>query len=315
MRKAACSGSAHNGLKSRPCKAMIAILGAGSLGRLWAATLPAGQVAFVPRPGRTPEPACYRFQPLEGDPFSVTIPWLQRGQSPELLLVTTKAGDTLEALKDALPSVARSTPIMLFQNGLGSQQQVAETWPQRPVVAASTTEGANGPQPGLTVHAGRGTTWVGALNPAGQAHVEPVSKQLAASGLEVHPEKDILGRLWQKLVINAGINAFTALLDCPNGEILNQPFYLKWIDPLCQEISNLLGAAGQPSIGAETLRETIEAVAKKTAANTSSMRADVLAGRQTEIDFINGYLARLGQQQGIATPVNQMLTEQVQQLN
>jgi 2-dehydropantoate 2-reductase len=294
---------------------MIAILGAGSLGRLWAATLPARQVAFVPRPGQTPDPVCYRFQPLDGESVSVTVPWLKRGQSPHLLLVTTKAGDTLEALTAALPSIAESTSIVLFQNGLGSQQQVAEAWPDRPVLAASTTEGANRPEPGLTVHAGRGDTWVGALNGAGQPLVERVARHLAESGLKVHPEHEILGKLWQKLVINAGINAFTALLDCPNGEILEHPFYQQWIDPLCQEISNLLMATGQPEQAPEALRERIEAVARKTAANTSSMRADVLAGRATEIDFINGYLARLGWHHGIPAPVNQMLTERVKQLN
>jgi 2-dehydropantoate 2-reductase len=294
---------------------MIAILGAGSLGRLWAATLPAGQVAFVPRPGQTPDSVCYRFQPIDDKSVSVTVPWLQPGQSPDLLLVTTKAGNTLEALKAALPSIANSTPILLFQNGLGSQQQVAQTWPSRPVLAASTTEGANRPEPGLTVHAGRGDTWVGALNPVGHPLVKRVTQLLADSGLAVHPEQDILAQLWQKLVINAGINAFTVVLDCPNGEILEQPFYQRWINPLCREISHLLAAAGQPEHTPEALRESIEAVARRTAANTSSMRADVLARRTTEIDFINGYLMRLGRQHGIPTPVNQMLTEQVQQLN
>jgi 2-dehydropantoate 2-reductase len=269
----------------------------------------------VPRPGQAPDPVCYRFQSIDGESANAIIPWLQPGQSPDLILVTTKAGDTLEALKAALPSIAKQTPIVLFQNGLGSQQQVTETWPDRPVLAASTTEGANRPAPGLTVHAGRGTTWVGALNPAGNPLVERVAQQLASSGLMVHPEHDIFARLWQKLVINAGINAFTAILDCPNGEILTQPFYLQWIAPLCEEISRLLPAAGQPQQAPENLRETIETVARKTAANTSSMRADVQAGRTTEIDFINGYLARLGHQHGIPAQVNQMLAEQVQQLN
>src|SRR5690554_3489312 len=112
MPRAACSGSVRNGQKSRPCKAMIAILGAGSLGRLWAATLTAGQVAFVPRPGQAPAPVCYRFQPIDGESGSTIIPWLQPGQSPDLLLVTTKAGNTLEALKAALPSIAKQTPIV-----------------------------------------------------------------------------------------------------------------------------------------------------------------------------------------------------------
>lgn len=294
---------------------MIAILGAGSLGRLWAAKLPAGQVAFVPRPGQIPEPVCYHFRPFEGQTRRVTVPWLQPGQSPDVLLVTTKAGDTLEALSTILPRLPATTPVVLFQNGLGSQQPVADTWPNHPILAASTTEGANRPEANVTVHAGQGETWVGALNVPGETHLIPVVQSLADSQLTLHAEQDILSRLWQKLVINAGINAFTAILNCPNGDILQQPFYQQWIGPLCREITLLLKAAGQPEQTADELQNRIETVARNTAANTSSMRADILAGRTTEIDFINGYLVRLGQQHGIATPVNQMLVERVQQLH
>ncbi len=294
---------------------MIAILGAGSMGRLWAAALPAGQVAFVPRPGQILEPVRYHFCPFEGQTRRVTVPWLQPGQSPDLLLVTTKAGDTLAALSNLLPRLPASTPVVLFQNGLGCQQQVADTWPNRPILAASTTEGANRPEANVTVHAGQGETWVGALNHPGEAQLIPVVQSLAHSYLTLHAEPDILSRLWQKLVINAGINAFTAILNCPNGDILQHPFYQQWIDPLCREISRLLKAAGQPEQPTDQLRARIEMVAHNTATNTSSMRADVLAGRSTEIDVINGYLVRFGQQHGIAAPVNQMLTERVKQLH
>lgn len=294
---------------------MIAILGAGSLGRLWAAALPAGQVAFVPRPGQATEPVHYRFCPIRGITYPVTIPWLQPGQIPNLLLVTTKAGDTLTALNATLPHIPTNTPVVLFQNGLGSQQRTTEAWPDHPILAATTTEGANRPETDLTVHAGEGETWTGAMNASGEAHLAEVVQLLAQSGLNVHTESDILSRLWQKLVINAGINAFTAILNCRNGQILEHAFFQQWIDPLCQEISQLLSAAGQPEQTPDTLRARIETVAHKTAANTSSMLADVLAGRGTEIDFINGYLVRLGQQHGVDTQVNQMLTERVQHLN
>lgn len=294
---------------------MIAILGAGSLGRLWAAALPPGQVAFVPRPAQPGGQLSYRFRPFQGPEYPVRIPWLIPSHRPSLLLVATKAGDSLPALANTLPALPAETPIVLLQNGLGSQQQVAERWPDRPVLAATTTEGANRPEADLTVHAGQGETRVGALNAATQNHVTEVVRALAASGLTVHAEPDILGPLWQKLVINAGINAFTAILNCPNGQILDLVFYQQWIDPLCLEISRLLRAAGQLEQTPEALRGQIEVVAQKTATNSSSMRADVLAGRSTEIDFINGYLVRLGRQLGIETPVNQMLTERVQQLN
>ncbi|WP_417544684.1 ketopantoate reductase family protein [Marinobacter sp.] len=360
---------------------MIAILGAGSLGRLWAALLPSEHCVFLPRLSidvsehefeprrsfsrqevspdtrceyvlvrsappfganapasrqrsrasrpwlarevlRTPPMAPQGFgrefltaSPDSGDAHThVNLPWLQSAENVKLLLVTTKAGDTLAAVNDWLPHIPDDTPVVLFQNGLGSQQTVAGRWPERPILAASTTEGANRPSPDVLVHAGAGDTWVGALTASAADHIPSVVQQLAETGLRVHAEENILRRLWQKLVVNAGINPFTALLDCPNGDILGSPLYQQNINGLCGEISVLLQAETSEAIAPEVLREQIETVARNTASNTSSMRADVMAGRKTEIDFINGYLVQCGERHGIATPVNQMLTNRVQGL-
>ncbi|MBY6069729.1 2-dehydropantoate 2-reductase [Marinobacter salsuginis] len=295
---------------------MIGILGAGSLGRLWGAMLPAGGIAFIARPGEpTGASVDYRFRPFEGPESQVRIPFLQPGHEPELILVTTKAGDTLDAVAGVINQFAIDTPILLFQNGLGSQQAVAEQWPERPILAASTTEGANRPESGLLVHAGTGDTWVGPMTSPAKATVRKAVTMLATSGLNIHPETDIVQRLWQKLIINAGINPYTAILDCPNGKILDAPLYQSTIDQLCLELSQLMDAAVRIRQTPDALRERIEQVARNTAGNTSSMRADVQRGRRTEIDFINGYVAKLGKELGIETPVNQMLTERVQQLS
>ncbi|MCK7552421.1 MULTISPECIES: ketopantoate reductase family protein [Marinobacter] len=296
---------------------MIAILGAGSLGRLWAASLPAGQAAFIARPGASQTVAGirYRFRPLTDSETTVQVPWLRARDAPELILVTTKAGDTLEAVAGVIERFPANTPFVLFQNGLGSQQAVTARWPDRPILAASTTEGANRPEPDLLVHAGSGDTWVGPLTEPAGNHLDSIVARLGASPLRVHPETDILRRLWHKLVINAGINPYTALLDCPNGNILSAPLYQDTIEDLCGELSELMRASGQGNAPPQTLRQQIEFVARNTALNTSSMRADVHQDRRTEIDFINGYLTQLGKDLGIATPVNQMLTERVQQLS
>lgn len=333
---------------------VIAILGAGSLGRLWAALLPSALCGFLPRvfndcsehdfehrgsfsrQAGLPETRCeyvlVRSVPPSLAPQGfgearltasqdsgeardkVSLPWIQSPENVGLLLVTTKAGDTLSALEEWLPRFPENTPVVLFQNGLGSQQEVAERWPERSILAASTTEGANRPSPDVLVHAGTGDTWVGALTASAVDHTASVVKQLAETGLRVHAEENILQRLWQKLVVNAGINPFTALLNCPNGDILNSPLYQQNIDGLCSEISVLLEAETSEAIAPEILRERIETVARNTASNSSSMRADVLAGRKTEIDYINGYLVQCGKRHGVATPVNQMLTERVQGL-
>lgn len=295
---------------------MIGILGAGSLGRLWGAMLPAGRAAFIARPGEpTGAGSGFRFRPFEGPEKAVQIPFLKAAQKPELILVTTKAGDTLNAIAGVIDQFPIGTPILLFQNGLGSQQAVANRWPERPILAASTTEGANRPEPELLIHAGTGDTWVGPLTKPANAAVSRAVAMLEATGLTIHPESDILGRLWQKLIINAGINPYTAILDCPNGEILAAPLYQSTIDELCRELSELMDATLHIRQTPDSLRQRIEQVARNTAGNTSSMRADVLRRRRTEIDFINGYLAKLGKELGIKTPVNQMLTERVQQLS
>ena len=295
---------------------MIGILGAGSLGRLWAATLPVGRVAFIARPDEpTGTDLSYRFRPVTGPETTIRIPFVGPGDEPGLILVTTKAGDTVDAISGVINRLPGATPILLFQNGLGSQQAVAAQWPHHPILAASTTEGANRPDPDLLVHAGSGDTWIGAMTDPARACVDNVIAMFQATGLKVHREPDILQRLWQKLIINAGINPYTAILDCPNGEILASALYQSTIDDLCGELSRLMAGAGQGEKSPEALRHRIEQVARNTAGNTSSMRADVLHHRRTEIDFINGYLARLGNELGIETPVNQMLTERVQQLS
>ncbi|TNE71717.1 MAG: 2-dehydropantoate 2-reductase [Gammaproteobacteria bacterium] len=296
---------------------MIGILGAGALGRLWAALLPEGESAFLPRPGMDPAapPVRYTFASLDGRQTIMTRSWLASGTQPDLVLVATKAGDTLEALTPWVSNLPTKVPILLLQNGLGSQQAVANAWPTHPILAASTTEGANRPTPNKVIHAGSGDTWIGPLTAPGKNHLDSVVTELRASGLRVHEERDILHRLWQKLVVNAGINPFTAILDCANGEILSDPFFLTQIDPLCNEIAAIMQAEGIGKAKPKELRDRIETVARNTARNTSSMRADRLAGRKTEIDYINGYLARLGQQLKIPVPVNQSLTDRVKQLS
>lgn len=295
---------------------MIGILGAGSLGRLWGALLPPGQVCYLPRPEQpAPSPLNYILRTPEQQTRTVTLPPLTAACSLSLLLVTTKAGDTLTALTSWLPKIPAQVPVLLFQNGLGSQQAVAERFPERPLLAASTTEGANRPDATTLVHAGRGETWIGALTEAGRPLVEDSVRRLSASGLVLHSTEHIRERLWQKLVINAGINPFTAILGCRNGELPEAPLFRRHIRPLCEEMAALMAAAGVARPGAEELQTRIEAVARRTGANTSSMLSDVRQGRKTEIDYINGYLVRLGSQLGIPTPVNRMLTERVRQLS
>lgn len=294
----------------------IAILGAGALGRLWAAYLPASATGFIPR-NAAALPSFrlhYHLRDDRGREQAIIRRWLSSLSEVSLLLVTTKATDVMAALQPAVGKLPERCPIVLFQNGLGSQQAVAARWPHRPILAASTTEAANRPSPDWLVHAARGTTWVGGLTDAGTVVATTVAHHLAETGLDVAGEDSILERLWDKLAVNAGINPFTAILDCRNGDILGSPLFLDHIDTLCEELASLRKAEGLSPCAPEQLKRTIERVARQTAANTSSMRGDVLAGRATEIDYINGYVVARCRELGLDAPVNRMLTDRVKGL-
>ncbi|MDX1635410.1 MAG: 2-dehydropantoate 2-reductase [Marinobacter sp.] len=298
-----------------PAPALL-ILGAGALGRLWAGYLGSEGVGLVPRRPDRSGLCRYRLQTADGHVRPIEAPWHwpHPDHPPTLLLVTTKAQDTLPALADLLVEIPVSVPVVLFQNGMGSQQLVARTYPGRPILAASTTEGANCPDPDTVIHAGHGETWVGPLTAAGQACSSWVVERLKASGLELHEEADIQARLLRKVAVNAGINPFTALLDCRNGDILGRPFYRKHIDELCREIAKLMASLGLPQ-DPEALRNQIETVARRTADNTSSMLSDVRNRRPTEIDFINGWIADQCEARNLPAPVNRMLTERVKAIS
>ncbi|SDW53982.1 ketopantoate reductase family protein [Marinobacter mobilis] len=294
------------------------ILGAGAIGRLWAASLPPQRVRFIPR-DTVPAARCceYRLQAADGNQYPASIPYCETAQPlprADCLLVTTKAADALPALERHITRLPRDIPVVLFQNGMGSQQRIAARWPERPILAAVTTEGANNPSAHLTIHAGRGQTSIGSLTPNAEHCLPTVVRHLQNSRLRVFPEPEIHQRLWQKLIVNAGINPFTALLNCVNGDILAHPFYLQHIDPLCQELHQLMAREGLNSPSADALRETIETVARATALNTSSMRADVLKNRPTEIDYINGYVASRGEALNLELATNRMLAERVRAL-
>lgn len=292
----------------------VAVVGPGSMGLLWSAYL-ADQVPvylvgregsaclYLPfaltRPDQTQKPVDLRRYPPS-----------QLPEQPQAVLVTTKAQHLEKAFADMAPHLPQQTPVIFFQNGVGTQLALSRQHPLRPLLAASTTEGANRPEADHIVHAGRGQTWVGGLTPAGVACVPAIRALLASSGLSVDTEEDIEKRLWRKLAINAAINPFTAILGCRNGQLLGNPYFEQRLPAVVDEFLNIAQAHRQ-AFAAGELIEAVYAVARQTAHNRSSMLQDLASGKTTEIAHINGFLVSEGARLGLPTPVNHELTEQV----
>jgi len=121
--------------------------------------------------------------------------------------------------------------------------------------------------------------------------------------------EDIKTKQWLKLIINCVINPITALNNIENGEV-NLPIFRHSTKKLLEEIISI---AKQENLtfNLDELLNQVETVAKNTAKNSSSMRCDLLNKQRTEIDYINGYIHKLGLKHKIATPENTRMWQQI----
>lgn len=216
-------------------------------------------------------------------------------------LVLVKAWQTSRAAQQLAACLPADGLALTLQNGWGNREALEQALGPQRVALGITTLGATLLAPGVVRVGGQGPVTLGS-----HPRLQPLAELLGGAGFEVRMADDVAGLAWGKLVINAAINPLTALLRVPNGELLERP-----------EARELLGlAAGEAAaVGlAQGLRlpfadpvVAAEDVARRTAANHSSMFQDVQHGRPTEIDAICGAVAQAGERLGVPTPVNRTL--------
>jgi 2-dehydropantoate 2-reductase len=312
--------------------ASIYILGAGAMGSLWATHL---HQAYQQKPFNSVQFLSTRTNIPEKISFSLTSPFLSATQTtfdtqlslvkssqlnkatpdnPNIILICTKSYHALEACLSLKPFLNEHSYLVLFQNGLGSQHQIIDELKGLPIYAAVSTEGVNRQENGNLVHAGKGLTRIGPLNDLAKETLEFKNCIAALShpGLDIEAHDNIWQALWEKLAINCAINPFTAILNCPNGEIKDSAFFQENWPHLKIELTEMLNAAGVKITSTELEAKVLQVI-ENTRTNISSMLQDVRANRKTEIEDINGFAASYLKENSLINKVNSML-EKLSQL-
>ncbi|MDP8922492.1 MAG: 2-dehydropantoate 2-reductase, partial [Chloroflexota bacterium] len=135
---------------------------------------------------------------------------------------------------------------------------------------------------------------------------EAIAALLDAAGIPARAAEAVEPLIWGKLIANAAINPLGALLRCPNGVLVEHPSSAPLFDGLAAEAGAVARALGVDLPFADPV-EHARSVARVTYANRNSMLQDVEAGRRTEVEAINGAVARLGGEVGVPTPLNATL--------
>lgn len=227
---------------------------------------------------------------------------LDEGESPDLLMITTKSYDTESVMKSLSP-FHENTVFLSLQNGLDNEEIISRFASK--VVGGVTSHGVTFEGPGKIYHAGIGSTIVGDYKGAKDKIAEIVTV-FTESGIETEASDDIRREIWKKVIVNAGINPLTAISGCKNGVLLEKRKLETTLEEVCTEAVQVANACGIEISVEEAISQTKE-VARLTAENKSSMLQDIEKGKRTEIDSICGAIARLGGEKGIPTPMNATL--------
>lgn len=225
----------------------------------------------------------------------------------DLAIVFVKSTLTSMAVKTNKAVFGPNTVALTLQNGLGNIDLIRAEIGDSNVIAGTTAHGATMLAPGKMRHAGSGKTIIGELNGKPTERIEKIATVLRNAGLETDISDNVLGLVWDKLLVNVGINALTGITKLQNGELLNYPEIEELLEAAVSEAHAVAGAKGITLSYDDPVGHT-KAVCVATAANKSSMLQDILNHKLTEIDMINGAIVREGALAGIATPVNSVLT-------
>jgi 2-dehydropantoate 2-reductase len=282
----------------------IIVLGAGAIGTFYAARLSARHdVTLVGRMAHVDAIRNHglRITGLENAVLNLKAATaVDEIRSDTLILMTVKAYDTEGAVASVVDRLRPDTIILCVQNGLDTDAMAKRVVAGRALVLRAVTYlGLVFVEPGVIALRAKGHT---SIEPG--ARSQSIADTLSACGLDGRVSADIGAEVWTKTVFNCVVNPLTAMTGLEVGQIADARF-----DPLKRLIINECVAVARGEgveIGEDlllTLNDTF-----RPSTNLSSMHQDLMNGKRTEIDHLNGAVVRRGHAAGIRCPVNEALT-------
>lgn len=225
----------------------------------------------------------------------------------DLAIVVVKSYDTEQATKTLSRLVGDTGIVLTVQNGIGNWEIIERAFPGR-VLLGTTTMGAMTVGRGSFRHTGFGATNFGEPDSEAKERTLAVRDVLEKmNGGPVSVVDNAIGCVWSKLIVNAAINAPATLLRLRNGDLPGSASGRQLIHDIVKECLMVVEAKKIRLVFDDPESHVIE-VCKGTAPNINSMFQDIIAGRRTEIDFINGAISSQAQALGLSAPVNRTLT-------
>ena len=301
-------------MKDSSRKSRIAIMGAGAIGSVIGGMLARNghEVTLVGRKSHIDEimRSGLHISGIWGDfqvrdLYAVTEP---PHEHHDIVFLTVKSFDTARAAAEAIPMVGQNTVVVSIQNGLGNIEALVGTFGEKKVIGGMAIFGAILPEPGsvrVTVIASE--TLIGEHSGLATSRVKDLAYMLESAGMPAKASDNIMRDIWHKALYNIALNPLSAIFGVSYGEIADNP-HTRWLaKQMVIEAFQVAKASGQ-SLGITSAEEYLEILWNRklppTRDHKSSMLQDILRGKKTEIDYMNGAIVGIGTKYGIETPYN-----------
>jgi 2-dehydropantoate 2-reductase len=226
-------------------------------------------------------------------------------------IVATKAIHTRSAIAQTAHAFAHGA-VCSVQNGVGNEEIIAEH--VKYVIRGTTFPAGHPIAPGHIGYDIKGDTWIGPFEPTQTPmdRVEKLAGLMTRSGMNTIALQDARGAQWTKLIFNASTNPVGALTLLHHGAATRFKPTGGLFEDLIREGEAVASALGIQLHG--DARQLVQKGANAPGKHRASMLQDVLAKRQTEVDFMNGAIVKWGEQSGVPTPLNRALWELIKGL-
>ncbi|KRM24251.1 2-dehydropantoate 2-reductase [Latilactobacillus graminis] len=229
----------------------------------------------------------------------------------DVIILFTKSMQ-LEAMLQAIkPLIGAKTKVVCLLNGLGHPETIEQYLPKNNIFVGITLWTAGLTGPGAITLTGSGNVELQNVDPNGKEAAQALVALLSAAGLNAQYSSDVLFSIWRKACVNGTLNSLCALLDCNIAQLGQTPQVQQLLGPIVAEFS-AVAATEAVELDVPTMVAYISKMfaPEQAGGHYPSMHQDLVQHhRLTEVDYLNGYVARKGAKQKIATPVNQLITE------
>lgn len=228
------------------------------------------------------------------------------GSKSDCLIIFTKTLHTASALKAARSVLHDDVLVLTLQNGLGNVEKVAEFVPLSQVAVGVTTVPADMVGPGHVHSHGEGHIRMMMATGQQSDRLVSLAQALTGAGLSSTVDPTVQAAVWQKVAFNAALNTVCAVGDCTVGQVGKTAGARSLAHRIAAEVLTVATARGL-QIDEAGLHATLDHALDHHLHHKPSMLQDLLAGRPTEIDAINGEVLRVARELGVSAPCTEAL--------